>query len=51
MEVVSSCLTNHYFEGSSGRGYHGGNEFIDEWETLCQRRTLAALRLNGKRSC
>ena len=38
MEVVGSCLTNQYSEGSSGRGYYGGNEFIDERETLSEVR-------------
>lgn len=28
--------------------YYGGNEFIDEVESLCQRRALAAFGLNDK---
>ncbi|XP_057478862.1 serine hydroxymethyltransferase 3, chloroplastic-like [Actinidia eriantha] len=39
MEAVGSCLTNKY---------HGGNEYIDELETLCQERVLAAFHLDGK---
>lgn len=49
MEAVSSCFTNKDSEGLPGRGYYGSNEFINELETLCQMRTLAALHLNGKR--
>ena len=27
-EVLGSCLTNKYSEGTVGRRYYGGNEFI-----------------------
>ncbi|KAF5940535.1 hypothetical protein HYC85_021702 [Camellia sinensis] len=40
MEAVGSCLTNKYY---------GGNEYIDELETLCQERALAAFHLDGKK--
>lgn len=46
METLSSCLTNKYSEGYPGKRYYGGNEFIDQIETLCQKRALAAFRLN-----
>ncbi|PIA41414.1 hypothetical protein AQUCO_02200078v1 [Aquilegia coerulea] len=46
MEAVGSCLTNKYSEGLPGKRYYGGNEYIDELETLCQERALAAFRLN-----
>ena len=35
MEVLGSCLTNKYSEGYPGKRYYGGNEFIDQIETLC----------------
>ncbi|KAK4354800.1 hypothetical protein RND71_026994 [Anisodus tanguticus] len=48
MEAVGSCLTNKYSEGLPGKRYYGGNEYIDELETLCQERALAAFNLDGK---
>ncbi|KAL7121944.1 hypothetical protein ACP275_01G015300 [Erythranthe tilingii] len=47
MEAVGSCLTNKYSEGLPGKRYYGGNEHIDELETLCQERALAAFNLDG----
>lgn len=29
--------------------YYGGNEYIDELETLCQKRALAAFHLDSKK--
>uniref|UniRef100_A0A5B6Z824 Serine hydroxymethyltransferase n=1 Tax=Davidia involucrata TaxID=16924 RepID=A0A5B6Z824_DAVIN len=49
MEAVGSCLTNKYSEGLPGKRYYGGNEHIDELETLCQKRALAAFHLDGKK--
>ncbi|CAK7353048.1 unnamed protein product [Dovyalis caffra] len=49
MEAVGSCLTNKYSEGLPGKRYYGGNEYIDELETLCQKRALAAFNLDGKK--
>ncbi|KDP34120.1 hypothetical protein JCGZ_07691 [Jatropha curcas] len=49
MEAVGSCLTNKYSEGLPGKRYYGGNEYIDELETLCQERALAAFQLDGKK--
>lgn len=46
MEVLGSCLTNKYSEGLPGKRYYGGNEFIDQIESLCQKRALAAFRLD-----
>ncbi|RZC80377.1 hypothetical protein C5167_042952 [Papaver somniferum] len=40
MEAVGSCLTNKYY---------GGNEYIDELETLCQQRALDAFHLDPKK--
>ena len=36
MQAMGSCLTNKYSEGNVGKRYYGGNEYIDEIETLCQ---------------
>ncbi|PKI53033.1 hypothetical protein CRG98_026613, partial [Punica granatum] len=41
MEALGSHLTNKYSEGMPGARYYGGNQFIDEIETLCQQRALA----------
>ncbi|KAL8143135.1 hypothetical protein V2J09_016167 [Rumex salicifolius] len=49
MEAVGSCLTNKYSEGLPGKRYYGGNEHIDELETLCQERALAAFHLDSKK--
>ncbi|CAI8057544.1 Serine hydroxymethyltransferase, mitochondrial [Geodia barretti] len=46
MECVGSCLTNKYSEGYPGQRYYGGNEFIDEIETLCQNRSLQVYGLD-----
>ncbi|KAL7600911.1 serine hydroxymethyltransferase 3, chloroplastic [Lactuca sativa] len=49
MEAVGSCLTNKYSEGLPGKRYYGGNEHIDELETLCQKRALAAFHLDEQK--
>lgn len=49
MEAVGSCLTNKYSEGLPGKRYYGGNEHIDELETLCQQRALAAFHVDAKK--
>ncbi|KAK9832119.1 hypothetical protein WJX74_010960 [Apatococcus lobatus] len=46
MEAVGSVMTNKYSEGYPGARYYGGNEFIDEAETLCQERALETFRLD-----
>jgi glycine hydroxymethyltransferase len=46
MEAVGSVMTNKYSEGYPGARYYGGNEFIDQAETLCQNRALEAFRLD-----
>jgi hypothetical protein len=38
MEAVGSVMTNKYSEGYPGARYYGGNEFIDQAESLCQVR-------------
>jgi glycine hydroxymethyltransferase len=47
MECLGSCLTNKYSEGLPGQRYYGGNEFIDQIETLCQDRALETFRLKS----
>lgn len=45
-EALGSCLTNKYSEGQVGRRYYGGNEYIDNIESLCMERALALYNLN-----
>eukprot|EP00897_Mesotaenium_endlicherianum_P010638 jgi/Mesen1/9602/ME000659S08979 len=42
MEALGSALTNKYSEGMPGARYYGGNEFIDQVETICRERALKA---------
>jgi len=42
MECLGSALTNKYAEGLPGKRYYGGTEYVDQVESLCQRRALAA---------
>lgn len=46
LQVLGSCLNNKYSEGLPGHRYYGGNEFIDQIEILCQKRTLEAYNLD-----
>ena len=39
-------MQNKYSEGYPGARYYGGNEFIDQAESLCQRRALEAYNLD-----
>ena len=39
--VLSSCLSNKYSEGYSGRRYYEGNQYIDQIETLAIERIKA----------
>ncbi len=48
IECLGSCLTNKYSEGYPGARYYGGNEVIDQIESLAQRRALAAFHLDSK---
>ncbi|PXF44656.1 Serine hydroxymethyltransferase 4 [Gracilariopsis chorda] len=47
MEVLGSSLTNKYSEGLPGARYYGGNEVIDEIESLVQRRALECFGLDA----
>ncbi|CAK9175690.1 unnamed protein product [Ilex paraguariensis] len=48
MEALGSHLTNKYSEGMPGARYYGGNQFIDEIETLCCERALSAFDLHSQ---
>jgi len=48
LEAVGSVMVNKYSEGYPGARYYGGNEFIDQAESLCQQRALEACRLDPK---
>ena len=45
--VLGSCLTNKYSEGQVGRRYYGGNEYIDQIESLCMDRALELYGLDA----
>ncbi|CAG8473827.1 7018_t:CDS:10 [Ambispora gerdemannii] len=49
MEALGSVMQNKYSEGYPGARYYGGNEFIDQAETLCQKRALEAFNLEGSK--
>jgi glycine hydroxymethyltransferase len=46
MDCLGSALTNKYAEGLPGARYYGGNEVVDQVESLCQKRALAAYGLD-----
>ncbi|CAH1795454.1 unnamed protein product [Owenia fusiformis] len=46
LQALGSCFNNKYSEGQVGQRYYGGNEFIDEMETLTINRALRCFRLN-----
>lgn len=48
MEALGSCLTNKYSEGYPGKRYYAGNEYIDQIESLCQQRALAAFGVSSE---
>jgi len=48
LEAVGSVMVNKYSEGYPGARYYGGNEFIDQAESLCMKRALEACRLDPK---
>ncbi|KAI3803885.1 hypothetical protein L1987_32049 [Smallanthus sonchifolius] len=47
MEALGSHVTNKYSEGMPGARYYCGNQYIDEIESLCCERALAAFELDG----
>jgi glycine hydroxymethyltransferase len=46
LDTLGSVMQNKYSEGYPGARYYGGNEHIDEAESLCQKRALETFRLN-----
>jgi glycine hydroxymethyltransferase len=46
MDCLGSALTNKYAEGLPGARYYGGNEIVDQIESLCQQRALQAYGLD-----
>lgn len=46
MDVLGSEMQNKYSEGYPGARYYGGNQFIDQAESLCQQRALDAFHLD-----
>jgi glycine hydroxymethyltransferase len=46
MDLLGSEMQNKYSEGYPGERYYGGNEFIDQSESLCQKRALEAFGLD-----
>ncbi|KAK4937354.1 Cytochrome B translational activator protein cbs2 [Elasticomyces elasticus] len=46
LEALGSVMQNKYSEGYPGARYYGGNEFIDQAESLCQKRALETFKLN-----
>jgi glycine hydroxymethyltransferase len=49
LDALGSVLDNKYAEGYPGRRYYGGNEIIDQVETLCQERALKTFGLSDKK--
>lgn len=46
LECLGSVFTNKYSEGYPGNRYYGGNEIVDELETICKKRALEAFDLD-----
>ncbi|EPX71447.1 glycine hydroxymethyltransferase [Schizosaccharomyces octosporus yFS286] len=49
MDALGSVMSNKYSEGYPGHRYYGGNKYIDQIETLCQERALAAFNLDSSK--
>ena len=49
LEALGSHLTNKYSEGLPGNRCYKGNEYIDQIESLCCSRALAAFHLDPER--
>ncbi|KAG6784226.1 hypothetical protein POTOM_009912 [Populus tomentosa] len=47
MEALGSHLTNKYSEGLPGSRYYTGNQYIDQIESICWSRALAAFGLHS----
>ncbi len=49
LKALGSVFVNKYSEGYPGKRYYGGNEVVDEVETLCQRRALKLFGLDREK--
>ncbi|KAJ2405785.1 Serine hydroxymethyltransferase, cytosolic, partial [Coemansia sp. RSA 2530] len=49
MDALGSVMQNKYSEGYPGARYYGGNEYIDQSETLCQTRALETFALDPQK--
>ncbi|KAJ1954220.1 Serine hydroxymethyltransferase, cytosolic, partial [Linderina pennispora] len=49
MDALGSVMQNKYSEGYPGARYYGGNEYIDQSESLCQKRALETFRLDSSK--
>merc|ERR1712216_411792 len=49
MDALGSAFTNKYSEGMPYARYYGGNEVVDEMETLCMNRALKAFNLDPEK--
>lgn len=47
-EALGSVFTNKYAEGYPNARYYGGNDVVDEVETLCQKRALDLFDLDSQ---
>ncbi|KAI0023378.1 serine hydroxymethyltransferase [Xylariomycetidae sp. FL0641] len=48
-DALGSPMSNKYSEGYPGARYYGGNQHIDEIETLCQKRALQAFHCDPEK--
>lgn len=48
LEALGSVFTNKYAEGYSGMRYYGGNEVVDELESLTKERALKLYKLKAE---
>ena len=46
-QALASVMTNKYSEGTVGKRYYGGNENVDDLESLCQARALSLFGLRA----
>ncbi|KAL6938024.1 glycine hydroxymethyltransferase shm1 [Hanseniaspora osmophila] len=49
MDLLGSEMQNKYSEGYPGQRYYGGNQFIDQAESLCQKRALELYGLDPEK--
>ncbi|KAI8322225.1 SHMT-domain-containing protein [Martensiomyces pterosporus] len=49
MDALGSVMQNKYSEGYPGARYYGGNEYIDQSESLCQTRALETFHLDSSK--